>query len=141
MLFRGRIQAGMELKPQNHSRLTALILTATALLSPASAGEELPVHELDQYVLVSTRTPLSLERVFPSVDLVTEEEMERWQDQSFADALSRTPGLALWSYGSIGSLTALSTRGTESNHTAFFLDGRRLNPGFGNQYDLEFLPG
>jgi len=39
----------------------------------------------------------------------------------------------------MGAQASLFTRGTESNHTAFFVDGRRLNPGFGNQYSLEFL--
>lgn len=65
--------------------------------------------------------------------------MEFWQDRSLTDALSRLPGVAFWSNGTPGSLTSLSIRGSESNHTSFFLDGRRLNPGFGNQYDLESL--
>lgn len=55
------------------------------------------------------------------------------------DAIERTPGMVIWSNGGKGSVSSLSARGTESNHTTFFLDGRRMNPGFGNQYDLAFL--
>lgn len=130
----------MDLKRKTKYSLTTLALAATALASPLIAEEEPPVYELDEYVIVSTRTPVSMDRLSPSVSVISPEEMAQWQDQSLAEAISRTPGLVLWSNGSTGSLTSLSTRGTESNHTGFFLDGRRLNPGFGNQYDLEFLP-
>jgi vitamin B12 transporter len=117
----------------------SLVLPAITCASLLTAEEELPIYDLGKFVVVSTRTPLSLDRASPSVSLITNNEMELWQDRSFAEAISRTPGLVLWSNGSMGSLTSLSTRGTESNHTGFFLDGRRLNPGFGNQYDLGLL--
>ena len=106
-------------------------------------AEEATVDEaagtLPPYVVVSTRTPLGLDRVSPSVDYIGEGEMEFWQDRSLVDSLFRVPGVAIWSNGTAGSLSSLSIRGAESNHTSFFLDGRRLNPGFGNQYDLESL--
>ena len=108
-----------------------------------STAEEATVDEaagtLPPYVVVSTRTPLGLDRVSPSVDYIGEGEMEFWQDRSLVDSLFRVPGVAIWSNGTAGSLSSLSIRGAESNHTSFFLDGRRLNPGFGNQYDLESL--
>lgn len=108
-----------------------------------SWAEEAPqseaVGELPTYVVVSTRTPLSMDRVSPSVSYISEEEMAFWQDRSLIDSLGRIPGVAFWSSGSPGSLTSLSIRGSESNHTSFFLDGRRLNPGVGNQFDLESL--
>lgn len=129
------------MKTHTRKTISSLILGATALMSPltATAEEEPPIYKLDEFVFVSTRTPLSLDRVSPSVSYISDEEMERWQDQNLVDALSRAPGLTTWSNGATGGLTSLSTRGTESNHTGFFLDGRRLNPGFGNQYDIEFL--
>lgn len=121
------------------TRACISLLVAPSGLALADVGTDAPVELDPYYILVSTRTPLSLERVSPSVDYTPSEEMEFWQDESLIDTLQRTPGLTLWSNGSIGSVSSLSSRGTESNHTGFFLDGRRLNPGFGNQYDLEFL--
>ena len=96
--------------------------------------------ELPPYVVVATRTPVPLNQVSPSVSYISKEEMIRNQDRSLVDVLKRQPGLVLNSNGARGSLTGLFTRGTESNHTSFFLDGRRLNPTFSNQFDLEFLP-
>jgi vitamin B12 transporter len=115
------------------------VLVASTAVSASAAAVPPSVESLPTYVVVATRTPLSLDRVSPSVSYLSMEDMEFWQDRSLTDSLSRLPGVAFWSNGTPGSLTSLSIRGSESNHTSFFLDGRRLNPGFGNQYDLESL--
>jgi len=107
--------------------------------STAPATDEAATYELPPYVVVATRTPLGLDRVSPSVSYISDATIERWQDDSLVDSLRREPGMVVWSNGSEGSLTSLSIRGTESNHTGFFIDGRRLTPGFGNQYNLDYL--
>lgn len=133
----------MDIKRTDPSRHAVAILTflMTAPLMGTLVGEptESSIETLPTYVVVSTRTPLSLDKVSPSVNFVSEEAMRFWQDRSLVDSLGRIPGVAFWTNGTPGSLTSLSIRGAESNHTSFFLDGRRLNPGFGNQYDLESL--
>ena len=96
--------------------------------------------ELPPYVVVATRTPIPLNKVSPSVSYISNEEMIRNQDRNLVDVLKRQPGIVLNTNGAKGSLPGLFIRGTESNHTGFFLDGRRLNPAFSNQFDLEFLP-
>lgn len=122
---------------------------ATACLGAVSFGYaqketsdevEDPVYELEPFVVVATRTPLSLDRVSPSVSYISAEQMEFWQDQQLIDVLTRENGMTVVSNGGKGAQTSLFTRGTESNHTAFFIDGRRINSGFGNQYDLERIP-
>lgn len=65
--------------------------------------------------------------------------MAFWQDRSVTDALRREPGMPIIPSGTGGSLTSMFTRGTNSNHTSFFLDGRRLNPGFSNQFGIDVL--
>jgi len=129
----------MHLKQNTRYSLTTLILAATAIASSLAAAEELPVYDLEHFVVVSTRTPLSMERVSPSVDFISQETMEFWQDHNLTDVLGRQPGMTVITAGAVGGQTSLFTRGTESNHTGLFLDGRRLNTGFGNQYDLELL--
>lgn len=101
--------------------------------------QSLLLVELDPYVVVSTRTPLSLDRVSPSVAYIDSAEIEFWQDSSLIDTLSRETGLALISLGAKGAQTSLFVRGTNSDHTAIFLDGRQLNRGFGNQFNLDYL--
>ncbi len=132
--------------PRIHNKLpftlTALCsLAATVALATEADSVEEPatVGELAPYVVVATRTPLGLQRVSPSVDYISQEEMVLWQDRDLVDVLRKQPGMVLVSSGATGAQSSLFTRGTESNHTGFFLDGRRLSAGFGNQYDLEFL--
>jgi vitamin B12 transporter len=133
----------MIFSPKHIALLTAAVcFTANLAPSTVSATEESSseaVDTLPTYVVVATRTPLMLDRVSPSISFVSKEEMNLWQDRSLVESLSRIPGVASWSNGTAGSLTSLSIRGSESNHTSFYLDGRRLNSGFGNQYDLESL--
>lgn len=134
------MEYGIQLK---HSLTLFTLLAGLAGASFSVSAEEAddgPVHELPpQYVMVSTRTPISLERASPSVELIDSEEMEFWQDRGLFDVISRESGLALARNGSVGSVGSLFIRGTESRHTAVLLDGRRLNPGLANQFDLEHL--
>ena len=124
-------------------RVSVIGLAVTCASAPLHAEEveaEADANEeLVPYVVVATRTPLGLDRVSPSVSYVSADEIEEWQDQSLVDTLTRQTGLVMKSYAGDGSGTSMFIRGTESDHTGFFLDGRRLNPGFGNQYDLTSL--
>lgn len=95
--------------------------------------------ELVPYTAVSTRTPLPLDKVSPSISYISEAEIVQNQDRSIVDVLERQPGVVINTTGTKGALSSLFIRGTNSDHTGFFLDGRRLNPGFANLYDLEFL--
>ena len=132
----------MEYKVQTkHSHQLFTLLIGMVCLTPSAqaAASEVESKVLPDYVVVSTRTPLTLDRVSPSVSFISADAMEFWQDQRVVDALERETGVALRSNGAPGSTTSLFLRGTESNHTGFFLDGRRLNPTTSGQYDLESL--
>ena len=131
-------------EPMNTIRLAsvlglALTCSTSALRAEAITADDAASQELLPYVVVATRTPLELDRVSPSVSYVSAAEMEFWQDRRVVDALERETGVILRSNGAPGAATSLFLRGTESNHTGFFLDGRRLNPSTSGQYDLESL--
>ena len=115
--------------------LTVLFGSSRATIAMEEASATEPVYELQEYVVVATRTPLGLDRVSPSVSYISLEEMELWQDLQLTDVLEREAGMTVIQSGAKGGQTSLFNRGTESNHTAFFIDGRRLNSGFGNQFD------
>ena len=105
-----------------------------------SAEEPLAfVDTLPTYVVVATRTPLGLDRVSPSVTYIGAGEMESWQDSELVDTLARVPGILLTTYGAPGNVASMFLRGAESDQTALFLDGRRLNPTFSGQYGLESI--
>ena len=94
---------------------------------------------LRPYLVVATRTPLGLDRVSPSVSYISDEEMELWQDRGLFKTLTRQSGVAVAQNGTAGSVGSFFVRGTESRHTAFLLDGRRLNPGLSNLFAFEHL--
>ena len=125
-------------KPQRGQHCGAVVL-ATVLFAPSPARAVSSIPSLDPTVVVSTRTPLGMDRITASVDAITMEEIGHAQDRSLIETIGRTPGMVLWANGARGNISSLSIRGTESNHTSLFLDGRRMSPGFGNQYDLGFL--
>ena len=127
-------------QPKFSFKLFTLLTGLVSLTLPVLASEtEVDPEVLPDYVVVSTRTSLPLDRVSPSVCYISAGVMEFWQDRRVIDALKRETGVALRSNGAPGSATSLFLRGTESNHTGFFLDGRRLNPTTSGQYDLESL--
>ncbi len=133
-------------KQTNTLRRASLLGLAITCATTSLVAEEIEAdaaaaasEELVPYVVVATRTPLGLDRVSPSVSYIGGEEIEFWQDRSLTDVLLREAGMVVVASGAKGAQTSLFTRGTNSDHTAFFLDGRRLNAGFGNQYNLENL--
>ena len=79
-------------------------------------------------VVTATRLPTPRDEVGSSVTVITAAEIERRQYRSVADALKAVPNLSVIpSGGGIGKLTVVFSRGTESNHTLFLLDGIELN--------------
>lgn len=109
-------------------------LPATNILTGSSSS-----LELQPYIVAATRTPLQLDRVSPSISYISADQMEFWQYRSLRDALTQEAGMVVATSGAIGAQTSVFTRGTNSDHTTFFLDGRRLNSGFSNQYAMESL--
>ncbi|NCG09139.1 MAG: TonB-dependent receptor plug domain-containing protein [Verrucomicrobia bacterium] len=112
---------------------------ASATLATAAESEPEMEHELIPYIVVATRTPIPLERVSPSVEYIDRSEMNFWQDFYLTDVLARQPGINLKSNGAKGAVASLFLRGANSDQTALFLDGRRMNRTMSGQYDLEFL--
>jgi vitamin B12 transporter len=79
-------------------------------------------------VVTATRFPAPRDEVGSTVTVITADEIERRQYRSVTDALRSLPGLSVIpSGGGIGKLTVVFSRGTESNHTLFLLDGIELN--------------
>lgn len=97
------------------------------------------VTTLQPFVVVATRTPVSSDRVSPSISVVDSGQMEQRQLFSVAEVLKGLPGIFLGQSGQTGANASLFMRGTESNHTLFLLNGRRINPGFSGQFNLTQL--
>lgn len=137
------LNSGPNSNIMNLFRCTCFSIYPLGAMSLASAflvgEEEMPVYDLERFVVVNTRTPLGLDRVSPSVEYISGDEMDFWQDRSLVDTLERVAGVAVKESGAPGNVASLLIRGANSDQTAIFLDGRRLNPAFSGQFDLESL--
>ena len=121
---------------------TVIVLSETEVWGQESKETRREVEEeseLHAYVVVASRTPITMERTSPSISVVYKEEIEDRQYQRLEDVLRILPGLSLATTGQRGAVTSLFTRGTNSDHTAFLLDGRKLNGGFSGSYNLAQL--
>lgn len=94
----------------------------------------------DQIVITASRAPEEEARTPASVTIIDAQRIERL-DEPLALALLRlTPSAAITSIGPAGSLTEVRIRGSEANHTLFFVDGIKINdPASGDAPRFELL--
>lgn len=112
---------------------------AAETAAPSAAETPEKVAKLPTTVVVASRTEVELDKVSPSVSVVSGEELASQQVRSVADALSREAGITIFGGVSTGTPTSLSMRGTSSQQTVVMLDGRRMNSGIYGQYGLNTL--
>ncbi len=118
--------------------LSTLFIASAALANLPESEPEME-HELIPYVVVATRTPVALGELSISTSFLDAATLEKRQYFTLSDVLKELPGTALIQNGHKGAVASLFTRGTESNQTAIFLNGRRLPAGTFGQYDLSSL--
>ena len=117
--------------------LTACCLpVAHGFAAAEMSGEDAAEVQIEPYVVVAC-TLLSLDGCSIG-DLLSADEMEFWQDRTLTEA-GRDPGITIRRNGAYGGVTSVFTRGTNSNHTGYFLDGRRLPIAFSGQFNAESL--
>jgi vitamin B12 transporter len=74
-------------------------------------------------VFTPTRLPTPESEVGNSVTVITEEEMQRKQEQTLPDALRDVPGLNVVQTGGPGGTTSVFIRGANANQTTVLIDG------------------
>jgi len=94
------------------------------------------VVELPETIVVETRRPTLLSEASPSVTKFNPQDTSLSQFGTLSNILSATPGVYASEQSGIGSSTSVFFRGTNSAHTAFLLDGRRLSEGFSGNYEI-----
>lgn len=110
--------------------------------APRSAILKKEIIQVENTPEISTMTPPALEEVshvLPSSDTISAAEIRTTQKRDLSSVLAQTPGLHFVQTGQMGGQGSLFIRGMESNHTVVMLDGRRLPPGLGGQYQMEYL--
>jgi outer membrane cobalamin receptor len=94
------------------------------------------VVELPETIVIENRRPSLLGEASPSVSKINPQESSLSNYGTLSSILSATPGVYASEQAGIGSSTSVFFRGTNSTHTAFLLDGRRLSEGFSGNYEI-----
>ena len=99
----------------------------------------LPI-DTSQIVITASRTPESEAETPASVTIIDSEKIERLDEPLVTSLLRLTPSASVTSIGPAGSLTEVRIRGSEANHTLFFIDGIKINdPASGDAPRFELL--
>lgn len=118
---------------------TPLALAVTAVYlwaSPVSAAKN-----DDAMVVTANRTQQPVSSVLAPVDVITRDDIDRWQAKTLTDALRRLPGVDVSQNGGMGQVSSLYVRGTEARHTLVLVDGIPLaKPGITGVADYDQIP-
>ncbi len=105
-------------------RLCASVLAVFAAF-PVLAQEQ--TATLQEVVVTATRVAIPLTDVLADVSIIDRVMIERSGATGVADVLARQPGLEMGRSGGVGDTTSVYLRGGNSQHTAVYLDGVRLD--------------
>ena len=118
--------------------LTFYLLTYIFFSPIVHAEEDENIVVLSPLTVTSTRTSQSSKLV--STTLITREDIERLQINTIEEALRGIAGINITNAGGLGKLTAISLRGTESDHVLVLIDGIRVGSASVGQTAFEHLP-
>lgn len=82
---------------------------------------------LQEVVVTATRMAIPLTDVVADVSIIDRAMIEQSGATGVADVLARQPGLEIGRSGGVGGTTSVYLRGGNSQHTAVYLDGVRLD--------------
>lgn len=107
----------------------SLALLCTAVLAPEGVwAQTRPTSAtLERVVITANRTPQPLSSVLADISVVERDEIQRSGAVGVADLLARLPGIEFARNGGPGTSTSLFIRGSETRHTAVYIDGVRVD--------------
>ena len=95
----------------------------------------------DSMVVTANRFQQPVNTVLAPTEVVTREDIERWQAKSLSDVMRRLPGVDIAQYGGMGQTSSTFIRGTEAKHTLVLVDGVPVaRSGISNDPDLNQIP-
>ena len=115
------------------SLMTALSVTAFSGWAQDSNSDTL--------VVTANRFQQPVNTVLAPTDVVTREDIQRWQSKDLNDVMRRLPGVDISQTGGMGSSSSLYVRGTEARHVLVLIDGIPMaRAGIGNAIDISQIP-
>ncbi len=96
--------------------------------------------EMKEVVVTATKTERKPQDVTQSMTVITSDEIQKSGATDVAGVLSTTAGAMVTDQGPLGSLQAVTLRGSNYQQVLVLLDGMRLNSASAGGYDLSELP-
>lgn len=109
------------------ARLAVLPLALAGVFSAQAQAQAQAQPQLAETVVTATRTVQPLVNLLADVSVVDRALIERSGATGVADILARLPGVQIARSGGIGGTTSVFLRGGNTQHTAVYLDGVRLD--------------
>jgi vitamin B12 transporter len=106
--------------------ISALTLLLCAQPGNAQQAAEATQQEIEEIVIVDSRFDISTFAVGQNIS-VTGEQLENTRPADVEQLFQRLPGFTLSRPGGAGGVSEIFVRGAESNFTAVYVDGIRLN--------------
>ncbi len=95
----------------------------------------------DTLVVTASRFQQPVNTVLAPMDVVTRDDIDRWQAKNLNDVMRRLPGVDIAQYGGMGQNSSLFIRGTETRQVLVLVDGIPMTrPGISNNPDLNQIP-
>ncbi len=96
-------------------------------MTPVALAQSTPGTGPQTIVVTANRTPQLLSSVLADISVVDRAAIERSGAIDVADVLARLPGIEFSRNGGPGTVTSLFVRGSETRHTAVYIDGVRVD--------------
>ena len=115
------------------SLMTALSVTAFSGWAQDSNSDTL--------VVTANRFQQPVNTVLAPTDVVTRDDIQRWQSKDLNDVMRRLPGVDISQTGGMGNSASLYVRGTEGRHVLVLIDGVPMaRAGISNGIDIGQIP-
>jgi vitamin B12 transporter len=116
----------------------AALLPSVSAFAQGSAGSEDP---LDYVVITATRANQGVraDLLGSSFTILQPDDLEQRQTRYVSDILRDVPGISVSRSGSLGGLTEVRIRGTESNHALVLIDGMKASDPYLGEFDFATL--
>lgn len=75
-----------------------------------------------------------------SVSVITAEDIEAYNAESFSDLIDRAIGTTMNTYGGLGAAQSIQIRGASSSNTMIYIDGVRMNSSHSGLFDTSLFP-
>ena len=95
----------------------------------------------DTLVVTANRFQQPVNTVLAPTDVVTRDDIQRWQSKDLNDVMRRLPGVDISQNGGMGNSSSLYVRGTEGRHVLVLIDGIPMaRAGISNGIDISQIP-